>query len=308
MHPGENKNIVLTITNLGTIEDLIMIEIETGILSDYILLDNYSMLKIDTKSNGQRILNITLPKNAKQGIYEIVITAISMNSGQTEKDNHIVSIEIIESKIDTEKTDFNLLILLIILIIIIITITLLALIMNRKKRRKAESLLPGTLTVKPGALPAPVLAVGEIPSTLQVPQLHGTAAIEPSQQPIPSVTPTPMLAKTTQITQAIVLQQTPTVQVPQLPALPPAKPQDKEPEVSTTIQTPVPTVVSPPSTPTIATAPSTSSGPTVHLPESSKPTEVPPTQQKPTLAEPPQTTQPTPVISPKPKEDQESNE
>jgi hypothetical protein len=308
LYPGENKSINLTISNLGSIEDMIKIEIEAGILSNCIIIDDYSLLRINTNSQKQRYLNITLPMTAQKGIYEIIITAISMNSGQKEQDSHILSIEILKSDKDIEKTEFNLLILLIIIILIFIIIALIAFIIKRKKRSKEDLLLPGTLTVKPGALPTPVVAVGEIPSTLKVPQLPSTAAIDTSQQPTSTSTPTPILAKSTQITQATVPDKAPTVQVPQLPALPPAKPLEKEPGISPTIQTSVPTVVSPPSTPTLAPVLSTSPEPVVHLPDSSEPTQATPSQQKPSLAEPSQSTQSSPIISPKPKETQEPNE
>ena len=72
LFPGENKSIVLTITNLGTIDDMIKIGIETGKLSSYVTLNDYSMLRIDSKDHGQRLLNIKLPDTAQPGTYEIL--------------------------------------------------------------------------------------------------------------------------------------------------------------------------------------------------------------------------------------------
>jgi hypothetical protein len=76
------------------------------------------------------------------------------------------------------------------------------------------------------------------------------------------ITPTPMLAKSTQISQSKIPQT-----IIKLPALPPAKHLENKPEVSPTTQTPVPTVVSPPSIPTPTKVPSISPGSVVHLPK-----------------------------------------
>ncbi len=293
LFPGENKSIVLTITNLGTIDDMIKIGIETGKLSSYVTLNDYSMLRIDSKDHGQRLLNIKLPDTAQPGTYEIIITAISINSGEKEKDSHILSIEIkkpenpepngIELNDTEQKTNQIILFSIIaIIIIIILTITLAIFITKRKKRAEQELLPTGTITVKPGGLTAPVISVGEIPATLKLPQLPGTTIASGVQQPIPS--PVPRLAKSTQIAQITTPQQT--VQIPQLPQLPPAKIQEEKPEVSTT--TPVPTIVSPPpthaipsqpetpkmissqvgTTPKVTQVPNLQQGPAVHLPSS----------------------------------------
>ena len=77
--------------------------------------------------------------------------------------------------------------------------------------------------------------------------------VDTSSQLAPSTTLVPMSAKSTQIAQATVPLQTPTVQITQLPLLPPAKIQETKPEVS--MITPVPTVEFSPTTPTIPSQP-----------------------------------------------------
>ncbi len=198
--------------------------------------------------------------------------------------------------------DFWMILFITTVAIFLLIIISMIVIMKRKRRIDQELLPTGTLTIKPGGLTAPVISVDEIPATLKLPQLPGTTVASGVQQPSPS--PIPILAKSTQIAQAIVPQQTPTVQIPQLPQLPPAKIQEQKPEVSTS--TPIPTVRSPlltseiPSeleTPKITTPqavttlkiaqePVSSSGPTVHLPDSMPTATAIPSQSKPLVAKP----------------------
>ena len=127
--------------------------------------------------------------------------------------------------------------ILFIIVVIILVLIIVALVMViRKKKRAIQELLPtGTISVKPGELTAPVISVGKIPAALKLPQLPGTTAPSPGQQPT-LTTPVPMLAKSTQIAQVTVPQ--PTVQVTQLPQLPPAQTQTKDPDAGEAISVP----------------------------------------------------------------------
>ena len=119
------------------------------------------------------------------------------------------------------------------------------------------------VTIKPLETPSqkPTL---EKPQTVEPEEWIPTKpTVDTSSQLAPSTTLVPMSAKFTQIAQATVPQQTPTVQIIQLPPLPPAKIQETKPEVSTI--TPVPTVVFSSTTPTI---PSQPENPKVTTPQS----------------------------------------
>jgi hypothetical protein len=186
LYPNENKSIELIITNLGNVPDIIRIDIKAGKLSEYLTLNDYSMIDINSNDFGYRILNINLSDSIEPGIYEIIVTAISINSGEREKDNHIVTIEVLETikpkpADEKEKTDQNLLWILILIIIIIIVI-ITTLILKHKKRIDQEILPAGALTIKPGGLTAPVISVGEIPETLKIPQLSGTVLTRNGKQ------------------------------------------------------------------------------------------------------------------------------
>jgi hypothetical protein len=182
---------------------------------------------------------------------------------------------------DTPSSGLNFWIIMFIFAIVLFIIIIIGIVIIKKRKKSADQdiLQPGALTIRPGGLSGPIISMGKIPKAIDQPQLP--SAIEPTgSQGINSssgITPTPMLAKSTQISQINIPQ--PTMK---LPVLPPAKPLEKELEVNATIQTPVPTVVSPPSTPTIATIPTTSPGPVVHIPESKpQPTLENSTQPKP---------------------------
>ena len=186
---------------------------------------------------------------------------------------------------------------------------MLVLFINRKKKRIDQELLPsGTITIKPGGLTTPVLTVGNLPTTLEVPQLPGGTGTTGISQPSTTPIPVPMLAKSTQIQQPTIAQskQTPTIQ--QFPQLPPVRIEEIKP--TTTHVTPIPTPklatsiqsqissISPVDhditkspvglTPTVTKTPviKEQQGPNIHLPDSPIPDKAPvPTQPKPVIAE-----------------------
>ena len=269
--PGENKSVPLSITNLGTNEDLIKFELEAGKLSDYIALDDNSMVKLASNNYAFRNLEISLPETIQPGIHVIIITAISMNSGGMVRDSHVIEIEIkeqestkpdeseingTEGNVTKEKSTQGLseiwvYSIIVVVIIIILCIILAAFIVKRKKRVKQEFLLPGTITIKPGALTAPVISVGQVPAVPKLAQLPSATTVGISQQSTiqPTIAP--------QITQV--------PQLPQLPQLPPA--QTPAPTVGSgdPETTPVPTLATTPTTPAQAT-PTQTTAPTVTTP------------------------------------------
>jgi hypothetical protein len=276
LYPGENKSVILTITNLGVATDEIELELDAGDLSGLVLLDDYSNLNIESKSYQQRNLEIMLPETFKIGLYVISINAISLGSGKLVRDNHLIAVEVkarsdipdkpepngtdkndtngIESDNKPAKGADNILIYsgITIVILIILFIALFAFITKRKKRIEQELLPPGTFAIKPGALPSPVITLDQVPAAPTLATLPSAAETiaQVSPQISTASVPVPQLAKSTQIPHPTVAQ--PTVQVPQpLPQLPPAQISVPSRETPLTpMSTEAPTLTSQPPTPT----------------------------------------------------------
>lgn len=335
LYPGENKNVTLTITNLGTIEDTVKLEIDSGELAGYVTLDDNSILDIESKDYQQRILNIKLPDNIQPGIYVIMATAISIKSGELVRDSHTIAVEIKErdskepdepeingtgenetvGNLTTEgpaKESSQIILYLGIglIIIIIICLILFAFIIKRKKRKTEELLLPGTFAVKPGSLPSPVITLEQFPAAPTLAQLPSASAGSVTQQPTASTVSIPQLPQSTQVVQPTVSQPTPTVRVPQsLPQLPPAQIQTAIPGTETKesispsiISSPIPqqpTQIRPPSLDTSKTATQATITPTV--------IQAPSTISGPTVHLPDSTPKPTIVTSSQPKLTVENN-
>ncbi len=264
LYPGENKSIEFTIVNLGNKEDIIKLNLEAENLTNYISFHDYSLINLKSKQYTQRKLNLNISKNTKPGFYQIILTAISMNSGEKEKDIHILTLEIKEpippepvesedKENETKRESFDLfLILLIAIIIIIILILTLIIIITKRKKHVEKDLLPGgTYAIKPGALPSPVITLDQVSAPETVAKLPSTTTIT-TQQPIVVSTSIPALVKSTVVTKE---------PIQQLPQLPPAKIYDGKTEESQK------SVEKPPSTTTVAQSTHLTQGPSVHLPE-----------------------------------------
>jgi hypothetical protein len=301
----ENKSIELTITNLGNVVDLVKLDLLLGNLSGYVTLDDYSIMKISSRKSVKRNLNISIPITFRPGIYSIIITAISINSGEILKENHIINIDVRELVIpeppviedDKKRTDEksnSLLLYLLITIVIIVILSLIITYFIYKKRKKQiePGLLPGgSFALKPGALPSPVITLDQISTSPAVAQLPRITMGEGESQITTATAVVPVLAKSTQIIQPPVTQ-TESTPIPSLPQLPPAKIQDRKPEVIKTGE------IATSTTPTIAQPTISVQGPTVHLPDT------PPDLQKtPPIAKPvePETSQTAPVTQQIPK-------
>jgi hypothetical protein len=223
------------------------------------------------------------PGNGEKTIY-FRVSDEAGNIGGPISDKIILNITTPQKDFQAKETpssgyDFWMIMFIMAIVLFIIIIVGFIIINKRNKPADQDLLQPGALTIRPGGLSGPQISMAQIPKTIDQPQLP--SAIKPmGSQGIRAnsgIAPTPMLVKSTQVSQVNIPQ--PTLK---LPVLPPAKVQEKESEVSPTTQTPVPTVVTPSSTPTITTIPTTSPGPIVHLPESKpQPTLENSTQPKP---------------------------
>jgi hypothetical protein len=244
MKPGTNKTISLSITNLGNTEDMIDVKIESSNISNYITLNDYSILKLSSNKQEMRTFNINLPIETKPGTYEITLTAISLKSEEEVKDNHTITLVVqrIDSGQQPDKSESNNLLLYgMIVIIILIIIIILFFIIFKSKKKKVEKLLPDkTITTKP--IPTHIISIGETQKqpTLQQP----TQTVSPSsilQQPHTTIASSPTLAQQQSIIQQPTLAPQPTIsqtqvtpQIPRVvraaetPQLPPAQNQENK--------------------------------------------------------------------------------
>jgi hypothetical protein len=197
----------------------------------------------------------------------------------------------------TSGWDFWLIILIIIIIILILTIV--GLIFKQRKRSREDS-LAGALTIKPGTQIGPGITVEQLAAAIrlaqqdiQLPSVGGDAV------PMAAPTPVPALAKSTRLNQpaqvavgagavsAVGVAAGAGAGATELPALPPAKPEDiAKAQAQEESAIPQPSVVPPPpqpQTPPIATTASIPVATTTTIPST------PGTQTAPTVAQPGQT-------------------
>ncbi len=176
------------------------------------------------------------PKDGKKTIYfkvkdlagnvaEVVSATIVLNTTLPEKDN--------TTQAKAANGWLIWLIVTITVLILIITIFIGFMIVTKQRKRAKQVLFnvpPVTLRLDGGS--TPVLSVGQVPATLQVPQLPGKTTADNSQKINMESTSIPVLTASTKSTNTKSSKQIP--QVPQLPQLPPAPTIQSKPEVSET--------------------------------------------------------------------------
>ena len=301
IYQGENESITLTITNLGTEEDIIKLNIKSEKLSNYVSLDDSSPLELESKIYGHRDMFIKTSNDIQPGFYELIVTAISIGSGEKVKENHVISIEIKENKTNgpngpktngpqnnnttsepEEKMNDFLIYSVIIIIVNVVVLIVTFIILKRKKERK---ILPvDSVTTKP--IPTHVINIGNVPDSIKSLQISTSPTISHE------------LSKKDSAIQKI--PKSPTIGLPpqkmfesiQTPQLPPAHNELQDSNVmeisktSTTVETPQPTIASKSNTPSSKDSKQENStqqskqtnyqiqrndqGPTVHLPDSIK--------------------------------------
>jgi hypothetical protein len=263
MYPGENKTTELTVTNIGSHEDIIKLDLQAGILAAYIQIDDYSMLTLAKNSNGKRSLKISLPKSVQPGNHTITVTAISMNSGELVKVAHEIRFEIKKpdypgngkkpngtepngtpTEPGEESDDMFLYGIIGIIIAMVVCLVVIGIVIKRKKRMAPETLPSDSITTKPQ--PLTVVNIGESPPPkkpfaqpqIPPPSTPQTELPQPQQQATPTIA---QPESTSTITANI--GQTPTVamsSVAQTPQLPPAsehtQPSESNPEPTNSYQ------------------------------------------------------------------------
>jgi hypothetical protein len=260
IYPGENKTINLIITNLGSSDDMIKLQVQTEQFPGEINFKDISLIELENNNYEMREVVISIPKSAKLGVYQVILSAISINSGEYVKVDHTLTIEIKEFEDDdpnnqtkpngndtnpngtgpgeTKQPSENIsdMIYLIIIVIIVVVILLVAVAIISKRKKKSELPTTEAITFKPGALPTTVISQGDSADDLFAQPSAATSLPNSGQQPavLGASTQTQIMSAPS----TVVSTQTPIPKVPsftQKPQLPPAqlkKEDTKEPETS----------------------------------------------------------------------------
>jgi len=185
---GESKSIELTISNLGTENDEIEIEIQKGKLSSYADLNDYTNLKLDSNTNAKRTLILDISENVQPGNYDVNVTIKSLRSETELTDFHVIKVEVKEKKDNvadkkpSEGSEKSLVYAIIVIIIIIVIAIALLFIMRKRKAREDESMElpeekpaePGTYVARPEELAAAVAVDEQLPAQPVSTTLPGT--------------------------------------------------------------------------------------------------------------------------------------
>jgi hypothetical protein len=155
--PGEQTSVKAIVTNLGDLQDEILLSnyIQTGSKIEVSIIGEQKK-NIESNKTTDFVINIKAMGDAKKGKLIVTFTATSGNAIDHELEvtkNATLTINILEDK-DTSKDDksTNLWWIIILIIVIIITIILFILIRSKKKKRSPEEEMrepEGTGAVKP---------------------------------------------------------------------------------------------------------------------------------------------------------------
>lgn len=160
----ENKTYPITITNLGTLGDVVTPGLNAGTIDEYTSLSDTNSRAIGAGNSWAINLNLAIPYNAVPGIYNITIEATSQNGGFTRVHNVEVTI-LPQGKTndpDSNDTDDGLnsvMILGSILVIIIVVIIIIIMAIMLKKRKREQPTAPSPLPGMEMPLPPPPAAV-----------------------------------------------------------------------------------------------------------------------------------------------------
>lgn len=205
---GESKSIDLTITNLGTKDDIIKVEMDTGKLSASSVTFDYTVANLIGGNSVKRSLVIAIPETTQPDNYELNITVTSTNGGSIIKDSLLITVEVKEKDTTTGKSDpksdaiSNNLLWILIILVIVIAITVMIVVIKRKKAVTAEieyippetvppaDVLPGTAGAQAEVLAAPAKPAVPIPAQAELRELPPASDTERSDvdsgQPVPT--------------------------------------------------------------------------------------------------------------------------
>jgi hypothetical protein len=181
----ENKTFPITITNLGTLGDVITPGLNAGAIDEYASLSDTDSRAIGAGNSWAINLNLAIPYDAITGTFNITIEATSLNGGLTRVHNVEVKILPLDksdepSSDDTDDNGLDSVVILgLILVIIIVVIIIIIVAIMLRKRKREQSAAPGM-----GApLPPPLTAapVGSPPTDYVEP--HPGYAPAPGQVP-----------------------------------------------------------------------------------------------------------------------------
>jgi hypothetical protein len=144
---GENKSYPITITNLGTLEDMIIPRLDAGSISGFASLSDTSPRSVGAGNSWAINLNLAISTGAIPGKYNITIEASSDNGGFTKYHTIEVTILPIDEPDEPDSDDSDngsdsIMIYGLILVIVVICIVVIILAIFLKKRKSQDQPSP----------------------------------------------------------------------------------------------------------------------------------------------------------------------
>lgn len=187
---GENKSVKISITNLGTEEDIIELSLQPGVLSNYITLTDFSVARLNSNESEERLLIFDIDETLQPGEYNVIVTARSVISYTEIKDTHEIAVEILpEEKSDADQNESGQLAnsYLFLMIILVIAIIIAGMLIFVRRKKKIESKAHGVIVTKPSTVALPSTPSAQMPIDIQAQHFPGM------QPPVPDI-PFPVTA------------------------------------------------------------------------------------------------------------------
>ena len=218
----ENKTYPITITNLGTLGDVITPGLNAGVIDEYASLSDTDSRAIGAGNSWAINLNIAIPHDAITGIFNITIEATSLNGRLTRVHNVEVTILPLDKQDEPSSDDTDddglgsvvILGLILVVIIVVIIIIIMAIMLRKRKRVQPTAPRPPPgmgMPLPPPLAPAPPTGADHYgaPPPVAVPVSPPMEYIEPP--------PGSVAAPTQRPPQPYYSQQQPATAVPVLP-------------------------------------------------------------------------------------------
>ena len=189
LKPEEYKTIKVEVNNLGDIEDVYSLDLETPIgLGVVAIVDGNNSIKTNSEETAEFLIKILISKEARKGEIKIRVIANSIKAKEYKlniQENATLTIKIIEDKNESinGKNTNNLWIGIIVLIIIVISlITIFSIFRERKTNGKEESPIVKSLTIKQESLPGLIQTPDKKNQTKPILIISQTTTLEQSGQ------------------------------------------------------------------------------------------------------------------------------
>jgi hypothetical protein len=235
--PGDIRQVKAIVSNLGELEDSVLLRIEvtpdSGVGTN---VNEPSIISVIPHDIAEFNIMVTTSLDAPN--QDVILTVVASSRRASEYDLIVEERAELTVKIkDKEKTDEddpwlslgNFWIIFLIIIIILFVLIVVWIFLKQEKtsqETKDKSTKEDALTVKPGTVPEAEISVGKAPPTTTSPQLPETTTNVVSQQQTQTIAKAPTLASSTTPGQVPETPQIP--QVTQVLQLPPLKPESSK--------------------------------------------------------------------------------